>query len=164
MHMNVYEMAMHKELEVKAYYEKLAGETSLAGIRTIFTLLAGDEQKHYDAVLCMKTSADPRLPADSAALETAKDLILKYIGDTDVASKLKNDVDGYRYALSIEAESVKFYESMLEKETDGRLKRIIAGIIAQEKNHYNIVENLYDFALKPEYFLAWGEFSNLKEL
>lgn len=162
--MNVYEMAMHKELEVKDYYEKLAGETSLAGIRTIFTLLAGDEQKHYDAVLEMKTSADPQLPADSAALETAKDLLLKYIGDTDVASKLKNDVDAYRHALAIEAESVKFYESMLEKETDGRLKRIIAGIIAQEKNHYNIVENLYDFALKPEYFLAWGEFSNLKDL
>jgi rubrerythrin len=162
--MDVYELALNKELEVKAYYEKLAGETSLTGVRTIFMMLAMDEQMHYDAVLAMKTSGDPQVPADSSALETAKGILLKYVKDGDAASNLKNDLEGYKFALGVEAESVRFYERMLEHEVDERLKTIISRIILQEKDHYNIVENLYDFALKPEYYLAWGEFSNLKEL
>jgi rubrerythrin len=162
--MNVFETALNKELEVKAYYEKLAKEASLAGIRTIFTLLAMDEQKHYDAVLAMKNSDDPQVPADSSALENAKGIMLKFINDGDAASRLKNDLEGYRYALGIEAESVGFYESMLENETDGRSRAVISRIILQEKDHYNVVENLYDFALKPEFYLAWAEFSNLREL
>ena len=34
----------------------------------------------------------------------------------------------------------------------------------EEKKHYNIMENLYDFVLEPSYYLAWREFSNLREL
>ncbi len=33
-----------------------------------------------------------------------------------------------------------------------------------EKEHLSIVENIYEFVEKPRTFLAWGEFSNLKEL
>jgi hypothetical protein len=42
--------------------------------------------------------------------------------------------------------------------------KLVTAILDEEKKHYTIVANLYDFALEPEYFLAWGEFSNLKEL
>jgi len=162
--MNVFETALQNELDVKAHYEKLAGKTSLPGIVKIFTLLAEDEQKHYDAIRSLIEGSDPGSLSGSIALKTARELLTTFTGDTDTAATLKNDLDGYRHALKIEAESVKFYEKLAEDEKNVRIKQVIVVILDEEKKHYTIVANLYDFALKPEYFLAWGEFSNLQEL
>jgi rubrerythrin len=76
---------------------------------------------------------------------------------------MKEDLDGYRLALKIEADSVRFYENAAKKERREDVKAILHRIAEEEKDHFNIVENIYDFVLKPKYFLAWGEFSNLKE-
>jgi len=40
---------------------------------------------------------------------------------------------------------------------------LLQKIANEEKKHYNIMENLYDLVLAPQTYLAWGEFSNLKE-
>ena len=40
--MNVFDYAMRMEVDGQAYYEKLARETQLVGLRTIFTRLAAD--------------------------------------------------------------------------------------------------------------------------
>ena len=162
--MDVYEIAMEKEREVKKYYEKLAEEASLTGVKNIFTLLAADEQRHYDAVSAMHNESDYELLADSPALEVARDVLGEFIGDTAPASTMKHSLDSYRHALLIERESIAFYEGILESVTDKRLKKVLSTIYTQEKEHYTIVENLYEYALKPEYFLEWGEFSNLRRL
>lgn len=162
--MNVLDVAASKELEVKSYYEKLAQESLLVGIRNIFLLMTRDEQKHYEMVLALKSGKYSELSADSTVLETAREIIGSFIGDKDLAGSLRNDLDGYRQALSVEAESVRFYEKLAAVETDAKSREVLLKILGEEKKHYNVVENLYDFAFKPEYFLAWGEFSNLRDL
>ena len=162
--MNVFEIAMEKEQEVKTYYEKLAEETPHMGIKKIFTLLAADEQKHFDAVQAMGKEADCGIPADSPALEAAQKVLGDFFGDTVPASKLKKSLDSYRHALLVEAESVQFYEGILETVQDKDMKKVLTTILSQERDHYNIVENLYEYVLKPEYFLEWAEFSNLRKL
>jgi rubrerythrin len=162
--MNVFDLAMEKELDVKAYYEKLAEESPLPGLKRVFTLLAGDEQKHFDSIKAMKDGAGPGHLADSTALEAAREILGEMNGDKSIGDQLKNSLESYRLALKVEADSVRFYEGILDKETDNRLKKVLEKILGEEKKHYTIVENLYDFALKPGYFLAWGEFSNLRDL
>jgi rubrerythrin len=162
--MDVFEIAMEKEQEVKVYYEKLAAEVSHPGVKNIFTLLAADEQKHYEAVQSLRNEANCGILADSPALETAQKVLGEFFGDTAPAAHLKKSLDSYHHALVVEAESVKFYESILETVKDESLKKVLTTILAQEREHYNIVENLYDYVLKPEYFLAWAEFSNLRSL
>lgn len=162
--MNVFDLAMEKELEVKAHYEKLAGEAGLACVKRIFSLLAEDEQKHYDMIMTMKHGAGQKELADSTALEAARELIDKLMGDEDAASRLNSSLDSYRHALKVEAESVRFYQEIAAKEKDAGLRKVLMKILGEEKKHYNIIENLYDFTLKPGYFLAWAEFSNLRDL
>ncbi len=161
--MNVYEFAMKMELDGKAYYEKLAAGTSIAGLKTIFGMLADDEVKHYETVRDMRGRMGKTEMADSKALEGAQNLFAIIVAGKDSLDTMREDLDGYRFAMKIEADSVRFYENAARKERKRSIRELLLKIAEEEKKHFNIVENIYDFVLRPKYFLEWGEFSNLKE-
>jgi rubrerythrin len=161
--MNIFDFAMKMELDGKAYYEKLAAEAAVAGLKTIFVRLAADEQKHYDTIQDLKSGTFGAM-ADSTVLEEAKNLCADLTGDKNIVGSLKISLDGYEHARNIEAYSVRFYEDAAGKESNPETARLLLRIADEEKKHYNIMDNLYDFTLAPQNFLAWGEFSNLKEL
>ena len=161
--MNIFDFAMKMELDGKAYYEKLAAESAAAGLETMFASLAEEEQKHYDTIQALKSGAHGTM-ADSTVLEEAKNLFTDLTGDKNIVGSLKSSLDGYEHARKIEADSVRFYEDAAGKESNPDTATILLRIASEEKKHYNIMDNLCDFTLAPQYFLAWGEFSNLKEL
>jgi rubrerythrin len=160
--MNLFDFAMKMEMDGKAYYEKLAAETPVAGLKNIFRSLAQDELKHYDTINAIKAGIKGEM-ADTAVLQEAKNVFQDLTGDRNIVGSLKKDLDGYRHAMKIEAESVRLYEDAAGKETQADTSRLFLRIAAEEKKHYNIMENLYDFVLAPQNYLAWAEFSNLKE-
>jgi rubrerythrin len=160
--MNVFEFAMKMELDGKAYYEKLADETNETGLKAIFTMLAADEQKHYDTIKAIKSDA-PRSMADTKVLDEAKNLFNDLLKDKNIAGSLKKSLDGYKHARKIESDSVRFYEDMAKKETNQEIRQLFLKIAGEEMKHYNVMDNLYELVLAPQNFLAWGEFSNLKE-
>ena len=161
--MNVFEFAIKMELDGKAYYEELANETGETGLKSIFTRLAADEQKHCDTIKAIKAGSSLSM-ADTTVLDEAKNLFEELTKEKNVTGSLKKSLDGYQHARSIEADSVRFYEDMATKETNPETRLLILRLAGEEKQHYNIMDNLYDFVLAPQNFLAWGEFSNLKEL
>lgn len=160
--MNIYEFAMKMELDGKAYYEKMAAETAVTAVKSIFTSLAVDEQKHYEVIQSIKDGANPEM-ADSAVLETAKNLFEELAADRNMVGSLKKSLDAYQHARKIEADSVKLYEDMAKYEEDPETVQLLLRIANEEKKHFNIMDNLYDYILAPQNYLAWGEFSNLKE-
>ena len=161
--MNAYDFAMKMELDGKAFYVKLAAGTSIVGLKNIFSRLADDEQKHYDTVQELREKTGKAQMADSNALEHAQNLFVDLMARKDSLNTMREDLDGYRMAMKIEANSVRFYENAAKKERRERVKTTLLRIADEEKKHFNIVENIYDFVLRPKYFLAWGEFSNVKE-
>jgi rubrerythrin len=160
--MNVFDFAMQMELDGKAHYEKLAAGTPVMGLHNIFIMLAADEQKHYDVIQSMKAGSRGAM-ASSLVLDEAKNVFQALINDKAQAGALRKDLDGYRYAMKVESDSVIFYEDMAKKEDAVEIVQLLLKIANEEKKHYNIMENLYDFVLAPQNYLAWGEFSNLKE-
>ena len=161
--MNIFEFAMKMELDGKEYYEKLATETAVIGLKTIFANLAADEQKHYVTIKAIKSGIAGAM-TDTTVLEEAKNLFTNLTGDKNIVGGLRNSLDGYEHARKIEADSVRFYEDAAQKENNPDTAMLLLRIAEEEKKHYNIMDNLYEFTLAPQYFLAWGEFSNLKEL
>jgi rubrerythrin len=160
--MNVFDFAMQMEVDGKAHYEKLAMGASITGLRNIFIMLAADEQKHFDMIKAMK-GGDYGAMIGSTALDEAKNVFQGFMNEKTLLGGLRKDLDGYRYAMKVEADSVKLYEDMAKKEDIDEIVQLLLKIAGEEKKHYNIMENLYDFVLAPQNFLAWGEFSNLKE-
>lgn len=159
--MNVFDFAMKMEMDGKGYYEKLAAETPVVGLKNIFLSLAQDEQKHYDIMKELKSGADPTI-AETNVLEDTKNLFQSLMAQRSVVAGLKKDLDGYELGMKIEAESVKFYEENARKEQNEGAAKLLQKIADEEKKHFEIMENLYDFVLAPQNYLAWGEFS-LKE-
>ncbi len=160
--MNVFDFAMEMEMDGKAHYEKLAEGTPVVGLRNIFAMLAADEQKHYETIQEMK-AGDFGVIVDSTALDEAKNVFRGLMDEKTLAGGMRKDLDGYRYAMHMEADSVRLYEDMAKKEKSAEGMQLLLKLANEEKKHYNIMENLYDFVLAPQNYLAWGEFSNLKE-
>jgi rubrerythrin len=161
--MNIFDFAMKMELDGKAFYQKLAADTTDGGLKSIFSNLASDEQKHYEVILSIKSGTELKM-TDSAVLEEAKNIFELLMTDKNAPVVLKKSLDGYQHARKIEADSVKLYEDMAKKEDNPEIVQLLLRIANEEKKHFNILDNLCDFVLAPQYFLAWGEFSNLKEL
>ena len=161
--MNIYDFAMKMELDGKAYYEKLSAETLQIGLRAIFAGLAADEQKHYETIQAL-AAGRIAVMADSRLLEETKNLFESLTKDKELVGSLKNDLDGYRHARKVEADSIRFYEDMAQKADNPEAVQLLLTIVNEEKKHYNIMDNLCEFIQAPQYYLAWGEFSNLKEL
>jgi len=160
--MKVCDFAMKMELDGKAYYESLATNATDTGLKNIFSNLASDEQKHYEIILALKAGSKLKM-ADSTVLENAKNIFEQMLPDKSLAGTLKKSLDGYQYARKIEADSIRFYEDMAKQEDDPETVQLLLRIANEEKKHFNILDNLCDFVAAPESFLAWGEFSNLKE-
>jgi rubrerythrin len=161
--MNIFDFALKMELDGKEYYEKLATTAPTTGLATIFTRLAADEQKHYDVIQGLKAGVTGTM-TDTTVLEESKNLFQDLTKDTSIIGSMRKDLDGYRHAMKVEADSVRLYEDAARKENTKETSGMLLKIAAEEKKHYNIMENIYDFVLAPEYFLAWREFSNLKDL
>lgn len=160
--MNPFDFAMKMEFDGKAYYETLALDTPVAGLKTIFTMLAQDEQKHYDAIHAIKMGAEETM-SDTIVLNEAKNVFGDLMAEKNALTPLKKDLEAYRHAMKIEADSVKLYEEFAKKESNSETAQLFLKIANEEKKHFNILENIHDFVMSPQNYLAWGEFSNLKE-
>ena len=163
MTMNIYTFAQRMELEGKGWYENLSATADFIGLKNIFTMLAADEQKHYDTITAMIDRGTTEEMSDSFSLETAKSVFIGLEDKAARAKMMKKDLDGYRLAMKIEVESVRLYEDAAAKEQHDSTRALLLKIAGEEKMHYTIMENICDFVEKPEYFLAWREFSNLQE-
>ncbi|HJV66248.1 MAG TPA: ferritin family protein [Geomonas sp.] len=162
--MNVFDFAMKMELQGKACYENLAASTKVPGFRTIFTALAADEQKHYDIFRELKAGGTFQA-AESRAVEHARSVFDELISARERMDKeLHEDLEAYKVGLKMEADSIKLYEEMAKREANPDTVQLYLAIANEEKKHYNIIENVCDFLLRPKYFLEWREFSNLHEL
>ncbi len=160
--MNVFDFAMRMEKESGEHYAQLAKATQSDELKQIFSLLADSEQEHYNHLALLKAGTEPGL-AQSAVLETVKghvdELLEKFI-PTDVA---ESDYDGYRHAIKAEEESIRLYEELAEHEPNGTTAQLLRQLAEEERHHLEVVENIYDFVESPQTYLAWGEFSNLRE-
>jgi rubrerythrin len=162
--MNVFDFAMDMETQGKATYEKLAASTEVPGLQTIFIGLAADEQRHYDILKAVRDGQEWSIP-ESQMLDKARSVFSDLLPDKErVLGQLHEDLDAYRLGLKIEADSVKLYEDMAKQEQDPETVRLYLRLANEEKKHFNIMENICDFVMKPKYFLEWREFSNLHEL
>ena len=160
--MNIIDCAIRKEEDARGYYEELAAKTDVPELKNLFSMLAASEKEHHDALVKVKESIDPR-KTSFAALQEAACIFTPLLAKRDLMAELKDDPDAYRHAVKREEEDVRFYEELAAKAEDEESRALLLMIADEERKHLSIVENIYSFVESPKTYLAWGEFSNLKE-
>ena len=159
--MNVFDFAMKMEEESRTYYEKLAAAARSADLKNIFTLLAESEREHHEHLTVLKTVTDSK-KAQSVVLEHAKDHIRELIGNLDAATVLQNDPDAYRHVIKHEEMSIGLYEKLAAQEPNDVAADLLRRLAGEERDHLEMMENIYEFVEAPRTYLEWGEFSNLR--
>ena len=160
--MNVFDFAMQMEVDGKAYYEKLAGQANLPGLRTIFTHLAEDEQKHFEIFRALRSGDRTPVMQESTALADARNIFAELPKGSEGAAGGKDDLAAYQHAMKLEADSFRLYEDAAAKEVGAETRMLLLKVAEEERKHFSILENIFHFVNAPNQYLAWGEFSNLE--
>jgi len=160
--MNVFDCAIKMEEEAKKRYEVLAEAATVPELKNLFTILAAAEQEHHDALLALKGNVKPT-KTQFKALQEAACAFQPLLSKRDLVAGLKNDSDAYQHVVKDEEKGIGLYVELAEQAKDEGVRGILLMLAEEERKHLSIVENIYSFVESPKNFLAWGEFSNLKE-
>ena len=138
--MDIFEYAMQMEKDGENYYRRLAQGAGSKGVKTIFTMLADEEVRHFEILRQAKAQV-PQQIRESKILDDTKNIFIEL-----QQSKEKWDLDAeqkelYKKARDIEEKSRKFYleKSQLVGEEQ---KQILLKLAEEERKHYVLLENL----------------------
>jgi len=159
--MNIFEYALQMEKDGEDYYRQLAQKTANKGLKTILTMLADEEVKHYNAIEKIKTT-EPHM-AETTILTDAKNVFVQIQKSGESFDFDLGQAELYKKAQDIEERSRDFYMEKANEVKEGYQKEIFLRLADEEKKHYFLLENIIEFVSRPETWLENAEFYHLEE-
>ena len=159
--MDIFEFAMQMEKDGENYYRQLVQQITNKGLKTILTMLADEEVKHYNAIDKMKTS-DSQM-TETTILSDAKNIFVQLKDSGEGFDVEINQVDLYKKAQGIEEKSRNFYLEKANEVRQDYQKELFLKLAEEEKKHYFLLDNIIEFVSRPEHWLENAEFCHLEE-
>ena len=160
--MDIYKYALQMELDGRNFYLDLAKKTNNTGIKSILTMMAESEAKHYNVILSMQRNDKTQYSTETEVLTKVKNIFMKMKEEEEVDVDV-SQVEFYKKALEVESESEKFYLGRADEEKDPHRKEIFFKLANEEKNHCVLLENLVNLVSQPNNWLENSEWHNLDE-
>ena len=158
---NIFEYAMQMEKDGEDYYRQLAQKAGNKGMKTILTMLADEEVKHYNTLEKIQTQKTQI--AESEILTDAKNVFVQIKESGDSFNFDINEVELYKKALDIEKKSRDFYTEKANELTEEYQKELFLNLADEEQKHYVLMDNIIEFVSQPEQWLENAEFFHLEE-
>ncbi|MFZ2147722.1 MAG: ferritin family protein [Sedimentisphaerales bacterium] len=159
--MNIFEYAMQMEKDGEEYYRQLARQTANKGLKTILTMLADEEVRHYKAIEKMKT-AEPEM-VGTTILSDAKNIFIQIRESNENFNYDTEQIQFYKKAQDIEEKTRDFYLEKANEVEEKYQKEVLLKLADEEKKHYFLLENIIEFVSRPETWLENAEFYHLEE-
>jgi rubrerythrin len=159
--MNTIDLAKNIELEGKAFYEKLAADSPIPALSGIFSLLAKEEQQHYNVFDAWEKENRGSAPAAGTAGAEAKRIFSRLSVPFTLPQVAYDYGRAYGTALDMERKSIALYENMLAESVSADDKKVFSFLISEEQKHEHLVEHLLEFVNEPKEFLENAEFNHL---
>jgi len=160
--MDIYKYAMQMEIDGRHFYLDLAKKTNNKGLKNILTMMADSEAKHYNVLLHMKRNDKTQFSTDTEILTKVKNVFIKMREEKEFDVDV-SQIELYKEALKVEADSQKFYLERADEENDSHKKKIFLKLAEEEKNHCVLLENLIGFVSQPANWLENPEWYHLDE-
>lgn len=159
--MNIFEYAMRMEKDGENYYRQMIIQTANKGLKTILTMLADEEVKHYNALERMQ-SEKPYM-AETTILTDAKNIFVQI---RDSGEKIEFEIQQlelYRKAQDIEEKSRSFYLEKSDEVEQEYQRELFLKLAEEENKHYFLLDNIIEFVSQPEIWLENAEFVHLEQ-
>ncbi len=154
--MDIYKFAMQMELDGRHYYLDLAKKTENAGIKSVLTMMAESEAKHYNVILDMQKNDKTEYSKDAEVLTKIKNIFSKMKEEKEIDVDV-SQVEFYKKAMEIEADSEKFYLERADEEKDPHRKEIFLTLAKEEKGHCILLENIVNLVSQPDSWIENSE-------
>jgi|SRR5690554_4538429 rubrerythrin len=158
--MDIFDVAINMEVEGAAFYRELAKRANSEGLKTIFTMLAEDEDRHKEIFEAMKNETKVPVAAPDASERATK--IFKQFKKDDFL-RGEDELTAYEQALEIELKAIEYYTQQKESITDPKKLEIIDKIIEEERGHYDILDDIIVMVERPERWVEDAEFGVREE-
>jgi len=160
---DIYKFAMQMELDGRHFYQDLAKKTKNAGIKSVLTMMAESEAKHYNVILDMQKNDKTEYSKDVEVLTKIKNVFSKMKEEKEIDVDV-SQVEFYKKALEIEADSEKFYLERADEEKDPHRKEIFLTLANEEKGHCILLENLVNLVSQPDSWIENSEWYDIDEV
>jgi rubrerythrin len=161
--MNIIECTIKMRREAQANYANLSMAANNREMQSLFALLAAAEDEHIDKLVEMNEAFKV-----SASVESGlQDGVCVYHPSVDFRNPgkvFRNDPDAYSHVLQEEEETIEFFDNLAAQAKDDPMRKVCEIAAEREREHLQMVENIYSFVEDPRTFLEWGEFSNMRVL
>jgi len=160
---SVWETAKSMEKEGMEFYRAQAAAAPSKELKGVFTILADEEQVHYDFFdrLSKKMPAGGMGPG--ATIAKVKQAFAAMTASFATKEVLETASGVYRKALSMEQGAVTYYTDALAQAKGPAEKQALEAVIAEEKRHVRIFESLMAFTARPEQWVENAEFNKIEE-
>jgi len=159
--MDIFEYALQMERDGENFYRKIAEKTDNTGLKTIVTMLADEEVKHYQAIEKMKQG--PYEMAETNILDDAKNIFVQMKETSEEFDSDLEQTELYKKAQEIEKQSQRFYLSKAGQLKNENQKRLFKQLAEEEEKHYFLLENIIDLVSRPQQWLENAEWYHLEE-
>ena len=158
---NIFQYAMQMEKDGENYYRQLAQQANNNGLKTILTMLADEEVKHYNALENIQ-SQNTQI-AESGILKDVKNVFIQIRDSGENLNYEINQIDLYKKARDIEQKSQDFYWEKAGEVTQDFQKKLFLKLADEEKKHYVLLDNIIELISRPEQWLENAEFFHLED-
>jgi rubrerythrin len=158
---DIFEYAMQMEKDGEDYYRRATQQTGNKGMKTILTMLADEEVKHYNILEKIKTQKTQIV--ESEILTDAKNVFVQIKESGDSFDFDINEVELYKKARDIEKKSRDFYAEKANEVTEKYQKKLFLKLADEEQKHYVLMDNIIEFVSQPEHWLENAEFFHMED-
>ncbi len=155
--MNALEIAKKMETDAIAFYMEAARKTKYTAGRKMFESVTEDEKRHLqmisEIIKGLNISHEDVSPITSVKtiFESLKNEMMKKVEAT------QDELEAFKIAMQMEKEGKQFYEKTLNQVKTEKEKELFRRLIREEKQHYDIFANTYQFLSDTGNWFLWEE-------
>jgi rubrerythrin len=156
------ETAIKMETDAMKFYREALGRTSHPLGRKLFEGFVVDEARHLKMLQNIMDDMDievkvvhPKQDIKTVFSELKDEMMERISANTD-------EVEAVKVALDFEKKGYDFYEKAALEATGEKEKKLFEVLAVEEKRHYDVLENTYNFLQDTGNWFMWEEHGMLE--
>ncbi len=155
--MDALEVAMKMETDAISFYTEAARKTKYPAGKKMFQTITEDEKRHLQMISQLIKGMNIT-HQDVSPMKNVKTVFEALKGEMMKKVEATTDeMEAFKIATEMEKEGKEFYERTLAQAKTDREKALLQRLIQEEKQHYEIFFNTYQFLADTGNWFMWEE-------